>query len=255
MDNAGTNRENKKWKYVSWVLVIILVTLIAQLATHIFNGVINIISPIFNPVLNALNLGKPYVDVIVVNQKYFGSSHIVYLLNSGNNTAHNINFDINLPNSSVKILSITNVSANFVPNSPFVSSPFVHSLNYTQIGISTLNKNENFSFDVILNMPANITINSPQVNNNQNQSCVSYLDQDITSVNYTQESAAYELSFVNLGHCNIARQFAIPFRIGNITKGNITTPLITTITFNGFKPDTGENMYVYLVKYQNETAG
>jgi uncharacterized membrane protein (DUF106 family) len=60
--------EKSKHRYIYAVLVIIIGVLITQLSTHIFDGVINIISPVFTPILNLLNLGKPYVDVIVVNK-------------------------------------------------------------------------------------------------------------------------------------------------------------------------------------------
>jgi hypothetical protein len=243
--------EKSKHRYIYAVLVIIIGVLITQLSTHIFDGVINIISPVFTPILNLLNLGKPYVDVIVVNQRYFEASHVVYFLNIGNNTASTINFDITLPNKSVRIVNITNLSSSLVAKSSFVNSPFAHSFNYTQIGIDGLGKKDNISFDVILNMPANITISEVKVNNNYNESCISYLDQDIVPINLTQESSQWNIKFMNVGNCNIIGKFAIPFSLGSIRRGFNTTPLITDITFNGFAPDTTENIYMEFLPYGN----
>jgi hypothetical protein len=208
-----------------------------------------------NTVANWLGYGKPYVDIIAVNQQYFGTVHTVYLLNSGNGPASNINFDIGLPNQSVKIINITGLSPNLKESSILVPSPLAYSPNYTVIGTSGIGVKNNASFDVVLNMPADITINNAKVNNVDNESCVSYLEQTVTPFNLTQKLAQYEYSFSNLGVCNIAEQFQMSFIIGNITRRYINgtilnvTPLNMLITFNSFRPDQTENIYAELYKH------
>ncbi len=253
--NTGLLNKLKKHRYIYAVLAIVVAAIITQATT---NGLTIIWNVVTMSIGNWTHMGKPYVDIIAVNQKYFGTEHTIYLLNSGNGTASNINFDIGLPNQSVKIISITGLSPSLTVNSPFTSSPLVPSLNYTQIGINKLSVGENASFDIVLNMPAEITINNAKINNIDNESCISYLEQNIVPINLTRSFGQFEYSFSNLGVCNITKKFAVTFIIGNITRNFNTTypnvtPLNMTITFNGFKPDTNENIVMTLISLGNET--
>lgn len=239
-----------------YIFGVIIVALISQITTNIFTSIWNAGT---NTIASWSGSGKPYVDIIAVNQQSFGTVHTVYLLNSGNGSASNINFDIGLPNQSVKIINITGLSPNLKESSILVPSPMAHSPNYTEIGISGLGVKRNASFDVVLNMPADITINNAKVNSVDNESCVSYLEQTAAPLNLTQKLAQYEYSFSNLGVCNIAEQFPMTFIIGNITRRYVNgtilnvTPLNMSITFNGFRPDQTENIYMALYRLGNET--